>query len=339
MKAGLAGDDTLIPPAATAEPTNPCEHVSFSRGLKYGESDQNVLDVATSGEPGGRSSASGAAVRGGRQFAGDNATPDPASPMQDEAMCFAVRNGMVGVKIKYRLAPANPWPSGAKDVAAATSWVHQNIDLFGGPRRDRGGRLLRWRISRRELLAHPELQATNSNVAAAVLVSGIYRAGADASPAEKSYFGSDASKYEARSAFPGILDIETPLLLAWSEVDPPRLVAQGEKLKEMLCHSATHCPHTAILSGATASPPCSRPMPRSASLAQPTLELVREIETRGCREGTRRWKHGTKAFPCERPRLDRAGLSGCLVGQRDRLEILDFRIVAVARANAVAPGA
>jgi acetyl esterase/lipase len=35
-------------------------------------------------------------------------------------MCFAVRHGMVGVRMSYRPAPANPWPSGARDVAEAT---------------------------------------------------------------------------------------------------------------------------------------------------------------------------------------------------------------------------
>jgi pimeloyl-ACP methyl ester carboxylesterase len=77
------------------------------------------------------------------------------------------------------------------------------------------------------LLAHPEFQITDSDVAAAVLVSGIYRASADASAEEESYFGADASQYDQRSAFPGILNIETPLLLAWSTQDPPRLVAEG----------------------------------------------------------------------------------------------------------------
>ena len=47
--------------------------------------------------------------------------PRPAAtdPLQDAAMCFAARNGMVGVKANYRLAPAHPSPSGARDVAAA----------------------------------------------------------------------------------------------------------------------------------------------------------------------------------------------------------------------------
>src|ERR1700722_1351688 len=39
------------------------------------------------------------------------------------------------------------------------------------------------------------------------------------------------------------------------------------------------------------------------------------------------------------PLLDRPRLAGRLVRQRDGLEILDLRVVAVARANAVPPGA
>jgi acetyl esterase/lipase len=189
---------------------------------------------------------------------------------------------MVGVKINYRLAPANPWPSGARDVAAATSWVHQNIDLFGGNRGEIvtvGYSVGAFHVA--SLLAHPEFQDRDSSIAAAVLVSGIYRANADASAAEKAYFGNDASQYDARSAFPGILNSETPLLLAWSAVDPPRLVAAGEKLKEMLCNSPAHCPHITVLRDRESIASVFDRDPPGGGLAQPTLELVREIEERG----------------------------------------------------------
>ena len=49
----------------------------------------------------------------------------------DEAMCFAARNGLVAVSVSYRLAPAATWPSGAKDVAAALSWVYENAEQLG----------------------------------------------------------------------------------------------------------------------------------------------------------------------------------------------------------------
>ncbi|HXQ08404.1 MAG TPA: carboxylesterase, partial [Bradyrhizobium sp.] len=119
------------------------------------------------------------------------------------------------------------------------------------------------------------------NVAGAILVSGLYRLSADAGAAEKSYFGADPSKYAERSAFPGILVTETPLLVAWSATDPPHLVAQGEKLKELLCKAPAHCPHTTVLSARDSLASVFGLDASSSSLAEPTLELVREIEARG----------------------------------------------------------
>lgn len=282
VKAGLALDSPAAPSAdATPDQTKPCEGVTFSRSLKYGESDLNVLDVATTDFKQG-SPRPVLLFVAGESFTGESGAADTAGALEDEAMCFAVRNGMVGVKMAYRLAPANPWPAGAKDVAAAASWVHQNIDLFGGSRDEIvavGYSVGAFHVA--SFLAHPKFQVSDSNVAGVVLVSGIYRVDADASAAEKAYFGTDASKYAERSAFPGILNIDTPILLAWATVDPPRLVTQGEKLKELLCSSASHCPHTTILTSRDSLASVFALNDPQGSLAQPTLELVREIEARG----------------------------------------------------------
>jgi len=70
-------------------------------------------------------------------------------------------------------------------------------------------------------------------------------------------------------------------LLAWSALDPPRLVAQGEKLKELLCNSATHCPHTIVLRSRDSLSSVFGLYVSGGSLAEATLELVREIEARG----------------------------------------------------------
>ncbi len=282
VKVGLALDDSGDPPADTAEdPSKACVGVSFTRNLRYGESDLNILDVAT-GNSRETSPRPVLLFVAGESFTGDSGAPDIAGPLQDAATCFAVRNGMIGVKIVYRRAPANPWPAGTRDVAAAISWVHQNIDLFGG----NPGEIVTVGYSAgafhvASFLAHPELQERDSDVAGAILVSGIYHESADADATEKSYFGEDASKYDERSVFPGILNIEKPLLLAWSALDPPRLVAQGEKLRERLCNSATHCARTTVLKsnhGLAAVVGLDAP---GESLAGPMLEFVREIETRG----------------------------------------------------------
>jgi acetyl esterase/lipase len=203
--------------------------------------------------------------------------------LQDKAMCFAARNGMVGVSMTYRLAPAAGWPAGARDVAAAASWIHQNIDLFKGNAQEIvaiGYATGAFHVA--SFLAHAEIQESDSNVAGAVLVSGIYRSGSDAGEDEKSYFGPDASKYDERSALPGILKVEVPIVLAWSAQDTPRLVAQGEKLKQLLC-GAEHCPRTKILGKRESSLASAFGLDDGAdgNLVDPTLQLVREIETRG----------------------------------------------------------
>ena len=283
VKIGLALDDSDASPAdAAVDQSKSCARVSFSRNLRYGESDLNVLDVARTGDSRETSPRPVLLFVAGESFTGGDGTTDVAGPLQDEAMCFAARNGMVGVKVAYRLAPENPWPAGARDVAAAVSWIRQNIDLFGGS----SGMIVAVGYSAgafhvASFLGHPEFQERDSGVAGAVLVSGIYRASADASATEKSYFGADASKYDERSAFPGILNIETPILLALSVLDAPRLIAQGEKLKELLCNSATHCPHTTVLRSRDSLSSVFGPDASGGSLAEPTLELVREIEARG----------------------------------------------------------
>jgi acetyl esterase/lipase len=283
--AGIAGDaadnSSPAPADATADPSKACEGVLISRRLRYGESDLNVLDVAT-GESREGSTRPVLLFVAGESFSGENPTPDASDPMQDAAICFAARNKMVGVKVAYRLAPANPWPAAARDVAAAASWVRQNIDLYGG----NVGEIVAVGYSAgafhvASLLAHPELQTSDADIAGAVLVSGIYRIGADAGAAEKSYLGDDASKYDERSAFPGILRIETPLLLAWSALDPPRLIAEGERLKEQLCNSIAHCPQTTVLTGRDSRAAVLALAESGGGLAQAIMELIREIEARG----------------------------------------------------------
>jgi len=282
VKAGLVLDSSgASRDDPTSDESQSCARVSFSRNLRYGESDLNVLDVATR-DVKEMSPRPVLLFVAGESFAGDNGAPDVTGPLQDQAMCFAARNGLVGVKVNYRPAPANPWPAGAQDVAAAISWVRQNIDLFGGSRDEIVAVGYSAGASHvASFLAHPELQVVDSGVAAVVLVSGIYRSSADADATEKSYFGADAGKYDEKSVFPGILNIETPILLAWSALDSPRLVAQGEKLKELLCNSASHCPQTIVLRNRDSLASVFGLGASGGSLGEATLELVREIEARG----------------------------------------------------------
>jgi acetyl esterase/lipase len=201
--------------------------------------------------------------------------------MRQRAACLAARSGMVGVTMAYRRAPDHTWPAGAQDVADAISWIHQNIDLFGGDRSAIvavGFEVGAFHLA--SFLAHREFQAADSDIAGAVLVSGIYRSDADAGADERSYLGADANKYDERSAFPGILTVEEPIVLAWSAVDPPRLVTQAESLQEHLC-GAGHCPRTALLTN-RASPSSVFGLDGAGdSLADRLKQLLDQIEMRG----------------------------------------------------------
>jgi acetyl esterase/lipase len=265
---------------ANADSAKSCEHVLFSRKLKYGEGERNVLDVAA---PDGSNNSPRSVLLfvAGDSFAGDGTQADTTAPLQEQAMCFAARNGMVAVSVTYRLAPAALWPAGARDVASALSWVHQNIDLFGGDAQEVvviGYATGAFHVA--SFLAHKELQEADSDIAGAVLVSGIYRSDTDAADGERAYLGPDASKYDDRSAVPGIIEVEVPIVLAWSVADPPRLVAQGETLKELLC-KAGHCPRTALLAKRD-SPASLFDLDGSGnSLAVRTKQLLRQIAARG----------------------------------------------------------
>src|SRR3974390_3422033 len=130
VKAGLVEENKLSPAEANSE--NPCTNVALTQGLKYGESDQNLLDVATSVDKNSTPRPVLLFVAGS-SFANEGTPADWTT--RQHAACLAARSGLVGVTMAYRRAPDHPWPAGAQDVAAATSWIHQNIDLFGGDRR------------------------------------------------------------------------------------------------------------------------------------------------------------------------------------------------------------
>ncbi len=204
----------------------PYQGVKLSRDLSYGPDPRHLLDVfeaAASGLP----KPVLLFVHGGGFVAGDKHRP--GSPYQDNVALWAVRHGMVGVNMTYRLAPQHPWPAGAMDVGAAVAWVRAHIGQHGGdPERI-------YLMGTSAGAAHAGAYAVNSRfhagkdagVAGLILLSGLYdMVTAPGSDLKIAYFGHEEANYLAGSTLQGLTQTKIPLALVLTEMDPPEFQRQ-----------------------------------------------------------------------------------------------------------------
>ena len=226
---------------APLQEREPYAGVQVRRDVRYGSDARHLLDVFT---PDKRQANQPVLVfvHGGAFMRGERRTGD--SPFYDNIMLWAVRQGMVGVNMTYRLAPANPWPAAQQDIQSVLKWVRDNIAASGGnPQRIilMGHSAGAAHVA--QYLAHPQFHVVpGSGLAGAVMLSGIFDpTTAETNPPLQAYFGKDAAQYPARSAVPGLVASKVPLLMAYAELDPSDFHTQSEQLHAALC-KAGPCP-------------------------------------------------------------------------------------------------
>jgi triacylglycerol lipase len=163
--------------------------------------------------------------------------------------CFAERGFLVLV-MNYRLAPDHPWPAGGEDVGYAVAWAREHAAAHGGDP-DRiaifgqsagATHVLTW-------LFDPVLAGAKP-VSALVLSSGTYRVAGDRiSPNVRAYFGSDPSRYDARSPITHVRRTDVPLVLTVSEFDPAFLASPTFELAAKLTGENGRPPRLCWLAG------------------------------------------------------------------------------------------
>jgi triacylglycerol lipase len=233
---------------APLQEKEPYSGVKVARDVKYGPDPRNVVDVfspegATGSQPVLMFVHGGGLIRGNKHAAG--------SPFYDNIMLWAVRNGMVGVNVEYRLAPKDPWPAGVEDMAAAVRWTGEHAAEYGG---DPAKVFLMGHSAGAShvstYVAHTEFHGPKGiGLAGAIFSSaGAYDITKD-SPGEAraAYYGTDASKYAERSALPGLLKTSLPFMISGAELDPPSIAAQFVELKEAMCKTARGCVRSVVL--------------------------------------------------------------------------------------------
>ncbi len=189
------------------------------RDLAYGPDPRNRLDLF------GRDGAANAPVlvfvHGGGFVMGDKHTE--GSPFYSNVGEFAARMGWVGVPMTYRLAPANKFPSGPEDLAAAVGWLRENVAQYGG---DPAKIVLSGQSAGAAhvaaYVAHRRFHvAERGGIAGAVMMSGIYDTlNTPANDFHRAYYGEERAMWGPASMQAGLINSEIPLLFTVSELDP-----------------------------------------------------------------------------------------------------------------------
>ena len=210
------------------------------RDLPYGPDARHRLDVHRSAQRSTVPVPVLVFVHGGGFVSGAKHTP--GLPFFDNVGAWAVRHGMVGVTVDYRLAPAYRWPDVVHDLAAALAWVRARAADHGGDP-DRVV-LMGHSAGAAHVAGYLAGQAGPvAGLAAAVLLSGIYdvaRARQDvAGPAQaeqlRAYYG-DGDLDPTQSALPALLRSPVPMLFGVAELDPPLFHRQAGSVLDASLH-------------------------------------------------------------------------------------------------------
>lgn len=213
----------------------------------YGPDPRQQLDVFTEAAAAGEMRPVLVFVHGGGFTGGDKRGADD-NPFYANVGQWAARNGLVGVNMTYRLAPAHPYPAAEADIGLALAWVRSHISLFGG---DPERVFLMGHSAGASHVASYVASPRSSpavGLAGVMLVSGLYELGAEDGEAVRAYYGDDPALRAVRWPSAGLERVEAPVLLAYAALDPPGFIEQSLRLRDRLA-AAGRPPEVAALAG------------------------------------------------------------------------------------------
>jgi arylformamidase len=208
--------------------TEPYRDVEVDRDLAYGAHLRQRLDVFRPAHS-AQSRPVVLFVHGGSFVGGDKHRP--GSPYHDNVALWAVRHGMTGVTMTYRLAPEFGWPAGAEDVAAAIEWVREHLP---GPIHLMGTSA--GALHTASYLVRPEFwPGGQASVASASLLSGAYDLPSFDPERLLPYLGADRDRHAALSPLAGLVETPVTVLYTVAEFDSPDAQRQALALVSAYC--------------------------------------------------------------------------------------------------------
>lgn len=172
------------------------------------------------------------------------------------------RHNVVTVIADYRLAPKDPWPAGARDMAGIVAWTHAHIaDRGGDPRHI----ILMGKSAGASHVAAYVLERrfqprSGPGVAGVILLSGFYDPALETKAAPRfgmsgpgkrneAYYGKEIDRYPMRATLKHVTRAEMPVLIAYNELDPPMAQIEAGMMFGALCEHGKQCPRLLWIPG------------------------------------------------------------------------------------------
>jgi triacylglycerol lipase len=251
--------------------------VTIQRDIAYGSDPLQKLDVFAPDGAKGKALPVLLFVHGGGFVRGDK----HGEFYPDNITLWAAKNGMVGVNIDYRLAPKDPWPAGAKDLASAIAWTKANVARYGGD----PNRIVLFGHSAganhvADYAAHPEVRgAEASSVEGVVMLSPAYSTTPGARP--NAYYGQDADLGSASGQIKRLTASPYPLFYGYAEFDPPQMKATAAALIDGLCKTRSRCPKSVELKDSNHFSEGMAVGTSDRQLTGPLLQWIRALPAKG----------------------------------------------------------
>jgi acetyl esterase/lipase len=192
--------------------------ITAAKDVAYGPHERQRLDIYTRTRRPAEAVPVIVAFHGGGLIGGSRAA------MVNVAEYFASL-GYVGVTGGYRLAPEAKWPEGARDVAAAVTYLRDHAAEHGGdPSRIFVAGISTGALHAATYVFRPELvPADAARPAGAILVSGPYTFDFDtAGRGELAYFGEDRARWPEMVVNGNVTRADIPVLMTTAEWDNAR---------------------------------------------------------------------------------------------------------------------
>jgi len=215
------------------------ETADVVRDISYGPHERHRLDILRPKNPSSDAMPVLVFIHGGAFVRGNKSD----GIIFDNVLNYFVSRGVLGINATYRLAPEHPWPAGADDIRDVVRWIRENASEHGGdPNRIflMGHSAGAAHVATYAFMEKLQLDAGNDGVVGAILLSGTFGEGSEASML--AYYGEDRALWAERLPINNIEGRKIPLFVINAEYDRTSMAQESISLIQAICERDDRCP-------------------------------------------------------------------------------------------------